>query len=82
MLQTQASFKECLKRVPLPAQAIHHVCAGLDERRFEHVGQEREDAVERLVISLGSSFGVNFAVGDASEHFGEDGEVEDERGGK
>lgn len=50
--------------------------AGLDEGRLEHVGQEREDGVERLVLG----FLVCGAVLNASEELGEDSQVEDEWG--
>ncbi len=50
---------------------------GLDERRLEHVREQREDAVERLELaSLG------LAVLDAGEELRENSQVEDQRRSK
>lgn len=81
MLQTQASLEERLEGVPLPAQAIDDIGARLHQRRLEHVREEREDAVERLILA-DLATRRDFAVLDASKELGEDGKVEDQWGGE
>ena len=77
-LEANARLQERLEPIALPAQAVHDVRTGLDMRRLEHEGQEGEHRVER--VELSRAVGVERAVLDACEEFGEDGEVEDERG--
>lgn len=74
ILQSKTSLEEPFDGVPLPSERVDDVVAGLDEGRLEHVGQEREDGVERLVLG----FLVGGAVLNAGEELGEDGQVEDE----
>jgi hypothetical protein len=51
----------------------------LDEGRLEHVGEEGQHRVKRRKVLL---LATDLAVLDASEELGEDGQVEDERGGE
>ncbi len=77
MLQAQASLEEHLERVPLPAQAVDDIGAGLDQRRLQHVREEREDAVERLEVA-DLAIARYFAIGDARQELGENDEIEDQ----
>jgi hypothetical protein len=61
----------------LTVEAVNDFSARLDERRLEHVGQQRKDRVERRKLGVGI-----FAILDASKEFGEDGQVENEGSSK
>lgn len=61
----------------MTAERVDHFVTRLDERRLEHVGEKREDWVERLELLLS-----NGTIDDACHKLGEDGEVENERRGQ
>lgn len=77
VLETETSLEEHLKSVPLPVERVDDIGTGLDERCLEHVGQERQDRVERFVLGL-----VGLLVGDSGHELGEDGEIKDEGRGE
>jgi hypothetical protein len=77
VLQTETSLEEDLETIPLPVERVDDIGSRLDKRRLEHVGQEREDRVEGLVLGL-----VGLSVGDSSHELGEDREIKDERSGE
>ena len=74
-LNADAGLEERLERVALAVEAVDDVGAGLDERRLEHVRQEREHRVQRRELARGG----RIAVLDAREQLREDRQVEDER---
>ena len=74
-LEADAGLEECFERVALAVEAVDDVGAGLDERRLEHVRQEREHRVQRRELARGG----RVAVLDAREQLREDRQVEDER---
>lgn len=61
----------------MPVEAVDDVRAGLDEGRFEHVREERQDGVERRELGC-----AHFLVLHAAQELGEDGQVEDEGSGE
>jgi hypothetical protein len=76
-LEADAGLEERLERVALAGERVDDVRAGLDERRLEHVRQEREHRVQLLELARARRADL-----DAREELSEDGEVEDERGRK
>ena len=79
VLETKTSLEEEFQPVSLPGERVDNISARFDERRLEHVGQEREDTVKWLEVALTSR---NVSVGDSGEKLGKNGEIKDERGRK
>lgn len=50
--ESDASLKESIERIALPAKTVDDVCARLDQRRLAHVRQERQHWVECCKVSL------------------------------
>lgn len=78
MLQTKASLHKRLERVSLPVQRVNNVGSGLDQGCLEHVGEQGQDAVQRLELDVGDLFFGNvgrgeLSVGDSGHKFREDG---------
>lgn len=73
VLQTQAGLEEHLESIALPVERVDNVSPRLDHRRLEHVAQQGQHRVKRLVLAL-----TGRTVCDASHQLGEDGQVEDE----
>ena len=75
-LEADARLEERFERVGLAVERVDDVRAGLDERRLEHVREQRQDGVQRPEVLRARG---EVAVLDAREELGEDRQVEDER---
>ena len=77
----QARLHEHLERIALASERVDNVRTGLDERGLEHVAEQAEDRVQRRKRGrVGRRRGGDLTVLDARKEFGENHEVEDQRG--